>query len=162
MYSAWERLADDVRHALRGRVATHNAMASVSYMGASAEPGNEVDDDAAARAAQRSPHLRLPGNGGPAVHPLVVRHPRTGRVALYVSEFVADIEGMDHEAAQRLVVQLLAGATRPDRTYRHDWQPGDLVIFDTIGTVHRRDVSRHDEARTMRQLSTVLPTGLAA
>jgi taurine dioxygenase/pentalenolactone F synthase len=157
MYSAWATLPEDTRHRLGGLVATHLAMASASYL----QPaGGGADPDADARAAQRNPRVRLPGDGGPAIHPLVVRHPRTGRTALYVSEFVDEIDGMDHDEAHRLVVELVAHATRPERVYRHEWQPGDLIIFDTIGTVHRRDLSRHDESRTMRQLSTVVPAGL--
>jgi taurine dioxygenase/pentalenolactone F synthase len=159
MYSAWADLPDDTRHRLDGLVATHLAMASASYL----QPaGGGGDPDAGARSAQRNPRVRLPGDGGPAVHPLVVRHPRTGRTALYVSEFVAGISGMEDGDAHRLVVELLAHATRPERVYRHEWQPGDLIIFDTIGTVHRRDLSRHDESRTMRQLSTLVAAGLGA
>ncbi len=158
MYSAWETLPGDVRDRLGGLVATHIALASASYMAAD----GTSDATAATRAAQRNPKVRLPGNGGPARHPLAVSHPRTGRVALYASEFVAGIEGMDADAAHQLVVDLLAHATRPERVYRHQWQAGDLVIIDTIGTVHRRDLSRHDEARTMRQLSTVVAAGLGA
>jgi taurine dioxygenase/pentalenolactone F synthase len=156
MYAAWEALPEDTQVRLDGLVATHDAMASAAYLQAAGEVG---DPEAGARAAQRNPRVRLPGDGGPAVHPLVVRHPRTGRTALYVSEFVADIDGMEHDEAHRLVVGLLAHATRPQRVYRHEWQPGDLIVFDTIGTVHRRDLSRHDEGRTMRQLSTLVPAG---
>jgi taurine dioxygenase/pentalenolactone F synthase len=156
MYSAWETLPEATRRMLESLAATHDAMASASYL----HPGALTDPDAAARAEQRNPRMRLPGGGGPATHPLVVRHPRTRRAALYVSEFVAGIEGMDDTEAHQLVVDLLAHATRPERVYRHEWRPGDLVVFDTIGTVHRRDLSRHDESRTMRQLSTVVASGL--
>jgi alpha-ketoglutarate-dependent taurine dioxygenase len=107
------------------------------------------------RAERRNPRASLPGGGGPAIHPLVLRHPRSGRAALYVSEFIAGIDGMDDGDAHQLTVELLAHATAPERVYRHDWRPGDLLVFDTIGTVHRRDLSHHGEVRTMRQLSTM-------
>lgn len=152
MYAAWEALPVDTQRELDGRVATHMAMASASYL----STGDAGDDpDAAARAEQRNPRVRLPGGGGPARHPLVVRHPRTGRRALYVSEFIAGIDGMEDDDAHRLAVDLLAHAATPERIYRHDWRLGDLLVFDTIGTVHRRDLSHHGEVRTMRQLSTM-------
>jgi taurine dioxygenase/pentalenolactone F synthase len=117
--------------------------------------GDDSARDAAVRAERRNPQASLPGGGGPATHPLVVRHPRTGRRALYVSEFIAGIDGMDDDDAHQLAVDLIAHATTPERIYRHRWQPGDLLVFDTIGTIHRRDLSHHGETRTMRQLSTV-------
>jgi pentalenolactone F synthase len=150
MYSAWEALPDATRQQLAGKRATHAAMASASYLGTSAS-----DADAVTRAQLRNPRASLPGGGGPAMHPMVMRHPRTGRLALYVSEFIAGIDGMDDDDAHRLTVDLLAHAATPERIYRHDWQPGDLLVFDTIGTIHRRDLSHHGETRTMRQLSTV-------
>ena len=47
-------------------------------------------------------------------------------------------------------------ATDEGRVYRHAWEVGDLVIFDDVGTIHRRDPSDPDQVRTMRQLSTML------
>jgi alpha-ketoglutarate-dependent taurine dioxygenase len=152
MYSAWETLPDDTRRQLIGKRATHAAMASASYLAARTSD----DSDAPIRAERRNPKASLPGGGGPATHPMVVTHPRTGRTALYVSEFIAAIDGMEDIDAHRLTVELLAHATKPERVYRHNWQAGDLLVFDTIGTVHRRDLSHHGETRTMRQLSTVV------
>jgi pentalenolactone F synthase len=153
MYTAWETLPEETRKQLGDKRAMHSAMASASYLAART---NEVNEgDAAIRAERRNPRASLPGGGGPAVHPLVKRHPRTGRAALYVSEFVASIDGMDDGDAHRLAVELLAHATVPEHIYRHDWRPGDLLVFDTVGTVHRRDLSHHGEIRTMRQLSTI-------
>jgi pentalenolactone F synthase len=159
MYAAWETLPEDTRRDLAGKRATHVAMASASYLAARASDdraGADSRGDAQIRAERRNPKASLPGGGGPASHPMVVTHPRTGRTALYVSEFVASIDGMEDGDAHRLTVELLAHATQPGRIYRHDWQPGDLLVFDTIGTVHRRDLSHHGETRTMRQLSTVV------
>ena len=65
-------------------------------------------------------------------------------------------EGMTPDESRTLVRRLLAFATTPERVYAHAWQEGDVVIFDTVGTVHRRDMLRTDQLRSMRQLSTRL------
>src|ERR1019366_5216945 len=137
MYAAWEALAEDTREQLTDKRAIHSAMASASYL--AARTSDPSDRDAVTRAERRNPRASLPGGGGPATHPMVMRHPRTGRRALYVSEFIAGIDGMDDDDAHQLAVELLAHATAPERIYRHDWRPGDLLVFDTVGTVHRRD-----------------------
>lgn len=41
------------------------------------------------------------------------------------------------------------------RVYAHDWQVGDLVMFDTLGTLHRRDAWDSSARRVMRQISTL-------
>ena len=51
----------------------------------------------------------------------------------------------------------MAHATHPERLYGHAWREGDLIIFDDVGTMHRRDPSDPDaEPHVMRQLSTML------
>jgi alpha-ketoglutarate-dependent taurine dioxygenase len=69
---------------------------------------------------------------------------------------VAGFEGLDQAEGRALVDELMRHATRPERLYGHAWQEGDLIIFDDVGTMHRREPSDADEIRTMRQLSTML------
>ena len=92
----------------------------------------------------------------PALHPLARRHPDSGRTALYVNSLVAGFEGVEHAAGRELLDELVAHATRPERLYGHAWREGDLIIFDDVGTMHRREPSDPDQLRVMRQLSTML------
>ena len=56
-----------------------------------------------------------------------------------------------------MIADYQAWATQPRFVYRHEWQVGDMVVFDTVGTVHRREAFDLGQVRTMRQLSTLLP-----
>lgn len=151
LYAAFDALPAERRDWLHGRRARHTITAPGSYT----QPGSP-DDDSAARRRQISPELVYPDDGTGAWHPLVAVHPASGRAALYISTFIAEIEGCNPEESQSLVRELLDFAVVPERVYRHRWQRGDLVIFDTVGTMHRRDLVRSNERRTMRQLSTLL------
>ena len=61
---------------------------------------------------------------------------------------------MERAESSALLKELHLHATQPDRVYGHDWEVGDLVMFDTLGTMHRRDSWDPTERRLMRQLST--------
>lgn len=91
-----------------------------------------------------------------AVHPVILRHPDTGREILYVSKGITrNIIGMPKDESDALLKELAEHSTRPENVYAHDWQVGDLVMFDTLGTLHRRDAWDPSERRVMRQLSTL-------
>ena len=65
------------------------------------------------------------------------RNPVNGRESLYVASHTCGIEGMAKEEALVLVEQLIADATRPEFTYMHRWQVGDVVMWDNRATLHR-------------------------
>jgi taurine dioxygenase len=70
-------------------------------------------------------------------HPLVIRHPRTGRPALYAnSVYTTGIEGMDPDEAASLLGRLIAHATHPNFTCRLRWEPGMVAIWDNAATQH--------------------------
>jgi len=69
-------------------------------------------------------------------HPLVWRH-RSGRRSLVLGATADHVEGMDIEEGRALLDELLHRSTRPDRVYRHEWEVGDLVIWDNRGVLHR-------------------------
>jgi taurine dioxygenase len=69
--------------------------------------------------------------------PLVRRHPRTGRRALY-ADFgrTVGITGLDRDAARTLLKDLRAHVARPAATYAHKWTLGDLAIWDNASILH--------------------------
>jgi len=74
--------------------------------------------------------------GSSKEHPLVWRH-RSGRKSLVLGATVERILGMSDEQSHALEQKLTAHATRREIVYSHEWQVGDLVVWDNCGTMHR-------------------------
>jgi alpha-ketoglutarate-dependent taurine dioxygenase len=154
MYAALEALPSDLRDRIDGLIGRHTLLAAAYYGSADPDP-----EERTARQRQANPDLHYPDSRGGIPHPVVARHPETGREALYVSSFVDRFDGVDFDAGRALLDELLTRAVAPQRIYAHDWQVGDLVVFDTIGTVHSRGLVKARETRSMRQLSTLVDEG---
>lgn len=74
----------------------------------------------------------------PAVQwPLVQTHPGSGRKLLFVGIHARAIVGWPLAEGRMMLADLLEHATLGEYTYKHEWQVGDLVIWDNRGTVHR-------------------------
>ena len=64
----------------------------------------------------------------PALHPLVVTHPETGRKLLYVNHsYTYCFEGMTEEESKPLLDYLLNHGHRPEFTCRFRWAPGSIA-----------------------------------
>jgi taurine dioxygenase/pentalenolactone F synthase len=145
MTRAFETLDPELQDRLRGLRATHSI---ADYM---AEPDRGFADKVRRDDAAGVERPSIPE----AEHPVVVRHPDSGREILYVSRGITRrIVGMDRPESSALLKELHRHATRPGQVYGHDWEVGDLVMFDTLGTMHRRDSWDPTQRRLMRQLST--------
>ena len=71
------------------------------------------------------------------VQPMVRVHPETGRKALYLNETVTThIHGMTAEEGAGLLRFFFTHSVKPEFTYRHRWQPFDLVLWDNRCTMH--------------------------
>ncbi len=70
------------------------------------------------------------------VHPLVWSH-RSGRKSLVLGATADHVVGMDPDEGRAFLDDLLSRATAPERLYRHEWEVGDLVIWDNRGVLHR-------------------------
>ncbi|WP_425403188.1 TauD/TfdA dioxygenase family protein [Hwanghaeella sp.] len=73
-------------------------------------------------------------------HPAVIRHPETGRPALYLGRRRQSyVEGYDLDESEALLDKLWGYATLPENTYEHVWQVNDVLLWDNRITMHRRD-----------------------
>ncbi len=72
-------------------------------------------------------------------HPIVRRHPETGRDALFLGNpgsTVTHFENMSVEESLPLLQYLYQHSIEPDRVYRHQFRNGDLVMWDNRCTMH--------------------------
>ena len=76
------------------------------------------------------------GVNPPKEHPLVWQH-ENGRKSLLLATTIKNFVGMDRAQSDGLVQRLLAMAEDPQYSYSHDWQLGDMLIWDNTGTMHR-------------------------
>jgi taurine dioxygenase len=80
-------------------------------------------------------------------HPLERRHPKSGRVSLYVGRWACDIEGLPPEEG-REIVAFLQEFAQQQFVYRHHWLQGDGVLWDNRCAQHC--ATPFDEARYTR------------
>jgi alpha-ketoglutarate-dependent 2,4-dichlorophenoxyacetate dioxygenase len=82
---------------------------------------------------------------------LVRKHPRTGRLSLYLSSHAGGIEGWPVPEARAFLRDLNEHATQRKFVYAHQWKPADLVMWDNRVTMHRARRYDHTQVRDMRR-----------
>ncbi|MET4579228.1 TauD/TfdA dioxygenase family protein [Ottowia thiooxydans] len=121
MAGAYDALSPPVRVMLDGLNAVHsvlNAAISTSY---TKEYAGKLDQ-AASKAA---------------IHPVILKHPVSGRPAIYVNEgFTAKIVELTQLESTAILKMLFDHCTRPDFVYRHRWQLNDVVMWDNFSNMH--------------------------
>ena len=93
----------------------------------------------------------------PVRHPIVRANPVNGRRALFLGAHASHVEGLAVEEGRALLRTLLDHVTRPEFCYRHEWQEGDLVIWDNRCVLHR--ATPYDTARHKRLMQRTTVSG---
>jgi alpha-ketoglutarate-dependent 2,4-dichlorophenoxyacetate dioxygenase len=73
----------------------------------------------------------------PSQHPLVRRHPVSGRKSLYLSGHATHVVGWPVPEGRDLLRELMEYATQPQFVYTHRWTVRDLVMWDNRTLIHR-------------------------
>ena len=147
MYAALDHLAPDLRRRIAGLKVKHDGTYN---SGGYVRQGVTPTDD--------------PRTSPGTMHPLVCRHPNSGRDMLYLgrrrNSYIAGLDLADSEA---LLDALWAGIDDPAICYSHRWQTGDLVLWDNRCTMHRRDAFDPASRRVMHrtQVKGVAPPAAA-
>jgi taurine dioxygenase len=95
--------------------------------------------------------------GSGAIHPVVVRHPVTGREALFVNPgYTTAIVGLEPKESAALLSFLFEHLASPRFHYRHHWSVGDVVIWDEVATVHQGPDDFWPERRVLRRITAGL------
>ena len=120
------------------------------------------------------------------VHPVVIRHPLSGRKSLYVNPvnttacklfslscvftpmlwssqgFTVCIEGQTPEESAPLLEALYHHAVRPEHQQRFSWEPGSAVLWDNRAVWHCAMNDYHGQHRLMHRITINGPKLAAA
>lgn len=90
----------------------------------------------------------------PSEHPVICRHPESGRQFLFVSELMTrEIVGMTERESRAVLDFLFAHQTRPEYQCRFKWEPGSLALWDNYCTIHRGIFDFGQSHRLMHRVS---------
>ncbi len=94
--------------------------------------------------------------------PLVRTHPISGRKALYICPgMTTQIVGMDANESADILDYLFAWSVRSEFVYTHNWQIGDVLLWDNASTMHRREPFDGNDERLMKRTTILPPEDLA-
>ncbi|MDD9878048.1 MAG: TauD/TfdA family dioxygenase [Magnetovibrio sp.] len=123
LFDAYDALDDGLKARIDGKRAIHDASHNSAGM---LRKGYEEIDDV----------TRTPG----ARQPLVLRHPASGRKCLCLGRRPRSyVPGLTIAESDTLLDALWAHATQPRFTWVQEWRPGDVLIWDNLSVLHRRD-----------------------
>lgn len=87
----------------------------------------------------------------PVPQRLMRRHPRSGRLSLFLSSHIGAIQGWPVPEARMFLHDLSEHATQPRFVYSHRWRQWDLVIWDNRVVMHRARRYDHRAARDLHR-----------
>lgn len=144
MFSAYDALSDDIKIRLNGLTATHSsrhAFGAAAYDDKSQEDftGRLGNADAATQ---------------DAIHPVVIKHPFSGKQALYVNpDFTTHINGMNQTESDALLQDLYEHASQEQFQYRFKWEEGTVAFWDNRATWHRALNDYPGQRRMMHRIT---------
>jgi len=142
MAQAYAALSDGLKETLKGLRAVHS---SRHVFGVKAHQANP----------EREGRFRNPEQATQdAVHPVVIRHPESGRPTLYVNaNFTIHFEGWSAAESKPLLDYLYAHASRPEFQTRFRWEEGSIAFWDNRATWHYALNDYHGERRLMHRIT---------
>ena len=141
MYLAAEALSDGLRRTLMGMSAVHSSRHVFGSKGFY----SRMEDD-----RYHNPELATQD----AVHPVIVRHPVSGRAALYVNPgFTLRFDGWTLEESRPLLTYLYELGAREEHTCRFHWREGSVAFWDNRATWHHALNDYPGERRLMHRVT---------
>lgn len=139
MYMAYETMPEDLKRRITG------LKAMFRYGG---------------RQGLSTGHLSAEDKAKPEVmHPVVRRHPETGRPAIYVNPYhTLRIVGMTVRESDALLDEVFAWCERSEFQWRHSWRMGDTIIWENRSAVHSATMDYPLDQRRIFMRATVRGT----
>jgi taurine dioxygenase len=120
MYAAYDALSDRMKAHLDGLTATHDGAKSFMRYADAPHYGG---------AAKEFPR---------AVHPVICKHPVTGRKLLYVNhDFTLKINDIPEAESQALLNYLIEHCRKPEFVVRFHWRKYSIAFWDNRCTQHQ-------------------------
>jgi len=133
-YAAYETLPEETRKRIEGLRVVHSMTTSMRRAGIPETPEN----------------LEYWRTIPDQTHSLVWTH-KSGRKSLVIGCHASHVVGMDRAESDALLQELLDWTTRSENVYRHEWSPGDMLIWDNTGVLHRAEPYPLDSGREMHR-----------
>jgi taurine dioxygenase len=134
---AWDTLSQGMKDMLDDMIAIHSA--KDAYTSEAALEKYESDGPIS--------YIRSNCVEGQVEHPVVIKHPVTGRKALFVNPmFTMGFKDMKKEESQPILDYLFRHAIREDFQCRFRWKPGSVAMWDNRIVMHAalNDYQNHE------------------
>ena len=93
----------------------------------------------------------------PVKHPIVRTNPANGKRNLFLGAHASHVVGLPVDEGRALIKELQAHVTQPEFCYRHEWQEGDLIVWDNRCVLHR--ATPYDTSRFKRLMQRTTISG---
>ena len=149
MYDAFDALSDGLKETLRGLRAVHSGR-HVFGTGKGYHEVTDAGDSGDGRIGNAAVGDQLTD----PVHPIVIKHPLSGREALYVNPaFTIGIEGWSEAESKALLDYLYQAAVPTHHVCRFQWQPGSVAFWDNRATWHFAQNDYPGQRREMHRIT---------
>ena len=93
------------------------------------------------------------------VRPFVSVHPVTGQsLVVFSIEECRELEGMGIEESRTLLEGIIEIITAPPQVYRHQWRPGDVLLWDNRAMMHSpTPYTYRDQRRRLHRIIGLAP-----
>ena len=146
MHNAIKTMPADLRKKIEGKVQLHDHVHNAAGW---ATPNWEEQHD--------------PRDTPGARHPMIIKHPETGRESLMIGRRpYAYIHDYELDESEELLNEVWAHATQDQYSWHHQWEPGDIIVWDNFAAMHHRTPFGDTKRRVMLRTQIKGPRPIAA
>jgi len=144
MYKAYDALSTDMKIRLEGLTAVHSSRHAFG-----AQAYDEKDkEDFTDRLGNTSAATQ------DAIHPVVIKHPLSGKSAIYVNaDFTLRINELPEQESKELLATLYEHCQSEEFVYRFSWQKGSIAFWDNRATWHKAMNDYQGQGRLMHRIT---------